>query len=393
MRVRRAAALLALLALAAPLPADPPAGAPAAPAARSPARRDVSAAVARIRERHEVPALIGGLVVGADLVAWGVDGVRARGKPERATLGDRWHLGSCTKAMTATLCALLVVEKTLAFDLTLGAALPADLRAEWKAHEGWSSVSLQHLLTNRGAFPGDLAPDGLWGRPWARRGTPEQQRLDLVRGVLARAPAREPGRAYEYSNAGFAAAGVLAERAAGEPYEALIARRLFAPLGMTSGGFGVPGSAERVDQPWGHRDDGKAIAPGPMVDNPPAIAPAGTVHCTLEDWAKFVSLHLEARAGRSRLLTRAAAEHLHTPPRGADPAYACGWIVAERPWGGTVLTHAGSNTMWYCVAWLAPERGFAVLALTNQAGDRASAACDDLAAALIREHAQAPRGR
>jgi hypothetical protein len=39
--------------------------------------------------------------------------------------------------------------------------------------------------------------------------------------------------------------------------------------------------------------------------------------------------------------------------------------------------------MWYCVAWLAPERNFAVLVCTNQGGDGAAKGCDDAAAALV----------
>jgi hypothetical protein len=61
-----------------------------------------------------------------------------------------------------------------------------------------------------------------------------------------------------------------------------------------------------------------------------------------------------------------------------------GWLVTERPWGGgRVLTHAGSNTMNYAVAWLAPRRDFAVLAATNLGGNKAASACDEAAAALI----------
>lgn len=45
--------------------------------------------------------------------------------------------------------------------------------------------------------------------------------------------------------------------------------------------------------------------------------------------------------------------------------------------------HAGSNTMWFCVAWLAPERDFAVLIACNRGGDAAAKACDQVAAALI----------
>ena len=65
-------------------------------------------------------------------------------------------------------------------------------------------------------------------------------------------------------------------------------------------------------------------------------------------------------------------------------SYALGWGVAKRGWGGgTVLTHAGSNTMFYCVTWVAPERDFAVLVACNQGGDAASKACDEVASACI----------
>ena len=48
-----------------------------------------------------------------------------------------------------------------------------------------------------------------------------------------------------------------------------------------------------------------------------------------------------------------------------------------------MLTHAGSNTRWYCVAWLAPERDLAALAATNWAGEEARQACDEAVWALI----------
>jgi hypothetical protein len=63
-----------------------------------------------------------------------------------------------------------------------------------------------------------------------------------------------------------------------------------------------------------------------------------------------------------------------------------GWFAAERPWGGSVLTHAGSNTNWMCVAWLAPSRGFAVLTVSNAGGKGATKATDLAAAATIQWH-------
>lgn len=366
--------------------AEPPAAAPAARAAP----RDLAALLKPIRERHGLPALAGAIVVGPDLVAVGCEGVRRRGSPEVVTRDDRWHLGSCTKAMTATLCALLVEEKTLAWDATLGAAFPAWAQDASRMDPAWKGVTLAHLLTHRAGVPSDLSADGLWGRLWERKGTPTEQRMELVEGVLRRPPLSAPGTKHLYSNAGFALAGVLAERAAKLDYEALMAKRLFGPLGLASAGFGPPGTVGAHDQPRGHRADGTPVEPGPEADNPPALAPAGTAHMSMADWAKFVSLHLEGVRGRSPLLTKASFERLHAPPPGAEPSYACGWVATERPWGGgTVLTHSGSNTLWFCVVWMAPARGFAVLAATNVAGDEAEKGCDEVAAALIAEHLEA----
>jgi CubicO group peptidase (beta-lactamase class C family) len=44
-----------------------------------------------------------------------VDGVRQVGSPEHVTPEDRWHIGSCAKAMTAVLLARLVSEGKLSW--------------------------------------------------------------------------------------------------------------------------------------------------------------------------------------------------------------------------------------------------------------------------------------
>lgn len=81
-----------------------------------------------IRARHGLPAL-GGAIVRADgrdgaRVVVGVTGVRAEGSTAAVTTDDPWHLGSCTKAMTATLVALEVERGTLAWRTTLATVFP-----------------------------------------------------------------------------------------------------------------------------------------------------------------------------------------------------------------------------------------------------------------------------
>jgi hypothetical protein len=51
-----------------------------------------------------------------------------------------------------------------------------------------------------------------------------------------------------------------------------------------------------------------------------------------------------------------------------------------------VLTHAGSNTMNFAVAWVAPLEQFAVVVATNQAGGDTPKFCDEAAWTLIRRY-------
>ncbi len=371
------------------MPGRPPGHAPGPPRGRASdpvgpttvAPRDVSALLLPPRDRHAIPAIAGVVLRGSRVTAQGVVGVRRRGSPEPATLSDRWHLGSCTKSMTATLCALLVEDGTLAWDRTLVEGFPGLART---MDAGWRVATLEQLLTNRSGAPESLDEGGLWARLWRLSGPTPAQRLALVEGVLAHPPLTPPGTRFRYSNAGFSMAGALAEKATGVAYEALLGARLFTPLRITTAGFGAPGTAARNDEPRGHRADGTPVEPGPGADNPEAIAPAGRVHMTIEDWAKFVGLHLEGARGTHRLLSAASFRRLHTAPPGFE--YAMGWIVADRAWAkGRVLTHAGSNTMWYCVAWVAPEVDLATLVCSNQGGDAAAKACDEASWALIQD--------
>ena len=48
--------------------------------------------------------------------------------------------------------------------------------------------------------------------------------------------------------------------------------------------------------------------------------------------------------------------------------------------------------MWYCVAWVAPERDFAILVATNQGGDEAQRGTDAAASAIIQGLGPEPRG-
>ena len=86
--------------------------------------KDVSALLAPIIQKHDVPGMAAAVVRNGEIVALGVAGVRTRGKPDKIAATDRFHIGSDTKAMTAMLCGILVDEGKLKWDQTLGETFP-----------------------------------------------------------------------------------------------------------------------------------------------------------------------------------------------------------------------------------------------------------------------------
>lgn len=336
-----------------------------------------------IRLKHKLPALAAAVVVDGKIVATNAVGFRKHGGTEAVTVHDKFHMGSVTKSMTATVAAMLVEQGKISWTTTIGESFP-DYGDQ--LHSDYRGVTLEQLLAHRGGAPGQ-APKLLWIKAWNASGSPAEQRLEFVKGLLARKPEAKPGTKKVYSNQGYAIAGVMLEKAAGKPWEELMRAMLFEPLGMNSGGFGAPATLGKVDQPWGHTKGLvtgiQSVPPGPRADNPPAIGPAGTVHCSLADLAKYVVFHLNGEQGASELLSAASFKKLHTS---AGDDYALGWVVLERGWaGGRALMHNGSNTMFYVVVWMAPERNCAVIVATNVGKDQAFAGCDEAAGKLIQQ--------
>jgi len=345
--------------------------------AAAPTAVDTAQTLETIRMKYELPALAVVVVKDGKFCDRAATGVRKTGEPAKVTTNDVFHIGSCTKSMTATLAAMFIEENKLRWDTTIGEVFP---ELKGKMDKQYEAVTVEQLLTHRGGCPGS-PPPAAWNRAWQQIGTPVEQRMEFIRAMLRDPPEAAPGSKYIYSNQGYSVVGAMLEKLADKPWETLITQKLFQPLEMKSAGFGAPGTIGKLDQPWGHTRVSGKITPS-QSDNPPAIAPAGRVHCSLDDLARYTMLHLQRGAGAGTLLKPETFRRLHTPPEGGE--YACGWISVKRGWaGGKALTHNGSNTMWYVVMWLAPERNFSVVVATNIAGPGAEKGCDDVASAMI----------
>lgn len=344
----------------------------------------VNAILEDARKKHDVPAMAAAVVSSQGMKAFGVVGDRKRGDPTPAAAGDKFHIGSDSKAMTAAMLGRLVEEGVLRWDSTVGQSFPelaASMSAELK------SVTLEQLLTHRSGLPNEFAERNAWAS-FAKAGNSRQQRKAVVKKAAAEPMAGKPGEHFAYSNINYVIAAAMAEEATGKPWEDLMREKLFAPLRMTSAGFGAPGKANgKPDQPWPHHADGKPQAPGPQADNVPAMGPAGRIHCSLEDWAKFAADQLKGARGEPALLKPETYKKLHSAPFQGKFYTVGGWAGQAKP--QTTLAHDGSNTMNYCSAVLIPDLDLAVLVATNQGtvNGPGQKACHEVREALLKEHA------
>jgi len=286
--------------------------------------------------------------------------------------------------MTALLIGQLIEKGKITFGSTMAQVFP-DLAAQMNA--AMAKVTVQELLCHTGGLPNNI---DWWSIDRSGKSLSDQRRA-VVQAILCAPPLSDPGTTFSYSNAGYVVLGAILDRKTGRPWEELIRTNLFEPLQMSTAGFGPPGIPGKVDQPWGHVLQNGVRIPL-QADNAPVMDSCGRVHCSISDWAKFVSLFLPKGLERRPVISAAILRQLLTPAAGND--YAGGWIVADRPWaGGTAYTHSGSNGMWFCTVWIAPRKNFATLVAINYGGEDAFGTCDEATGALIQFHENHSGGR
>jgi len=339
---------------------------------------NLQAVLEEIRAEAELPALAGMLIVGDEIVEIAATGVRTLGDPTPVTMDDKWHIGSNTKAMTATLAGIFVERGLIEWSTTIEDVFP-ELRGQIRSE--FLDVRLDELLSHTAGVSNNFFETPFWATSRETEAPLKEQREVWVPQLLSLEPGASRG-AFAYSNSGYVVAGAMLERLTGESWERLMQREIFQPLGMNGAGFGPPGDPEAAaDQPRGHQGQGNSARPV-YADNPPALGPAGTVHVSLPQHAHFLIAHMKGAQGEDGIVTAATFKKLHTPF--PESNYAQGWGVAEREWArGSTLTHNGSNTMWFHTVWVAPERDIAIAAATNIAGENAPGAVDRAVGAIL----------
>ncbi len=347
-----------------------------------------------IRVQYNLPGLSAMVVKDSRIVAQGVAGYRRQGDPTPLRITDPINLASCTKFMTATLAARLVERGVISWGTRVRDIFPD----HFGFNTAYWDVTLAQILAHRGGIEDEgVFTDEHYADLLTQTGTIMQIRRWVAETVLKDAPEVTPGT-FLYSTQGYAVAAAMLEIATGKDWETLLREEVLLPANMTTAIYGpVFDDALPPKAPVGHDlDDGQTVpVPEMALDAATnycyeaAEGPGGYVACTLEDWAKFLTLH--TADGLGTYLSADTEAMLETPYDNADNAnYALGVYSVARDWAtpGNALHHVGIIFGHDTVVWMAPGRDFIVLVFTNctSGDDRTSDALDDVANLLIERY-------
>ncbi|HEY6360164.1 MAG TPA: serine hydrolase domain-containing protein [Vicinamibacterales bacterium] len=308
-----------------------------------------------------------------------VVGHRQDGSLDSVTVDDQWHIGSCGKSFTAALYARLVERGAAAWGVPI-AELFRDLGTG--LDPGWKAATVDELLVCRSGIRANLSPVEM--RAASKDESPlVEQRSRAAVSALSRPP-RGRGT-FRYSNLGYVVVGAAIDRIAGMPFEAALRTYLLEPLNITAAGFGPPpvirGHRPRVR--FGNLCIGRGLPMDPQdvdSDNPAVMTPAGRLHLTLADWAKFQRLFL---LDGGDLLQRSSIQRLLAVPAGKGSGMAMGWAPVHGLEGAS-FGMQGSNTFWIATAIIDAEFERTAMVVVNDGRTSLFYRTAQLAARILR---------
>ncbi len=331
--------------------------------------------------RYAPPGLAVGVIVDGEvryartrgeLVAGGGQGI------DRATL---FKIASNSKAMTAALLARLVDQGKLDWTDPVTKHLP-----DFRMHDEWVTREMQvrDLLIHNsglGAGAGDLM---LWPEPNLFT------RADVIRGLRYLKPAYSFRSRYAYDNTLYIVAGEVAAAAGGAPYDVLVRRELFEPLGLSrcQAGEWRRDEVGNIAQPHARGEGGRQVVvrgDDEVIPDVPMMA-AGGIRCSLDDMLAWVRMWLQPERfgldadGRPWLSQRQREDawktHMPMPlsrrMREWDDshfsAYGHGWRLTDVD-GTWKVSHTGTLSGMYSAVTLLPQKDTGFVLLINGNAD------------------------
>lgn len=324
----------------------------------------------------KIPGIAVSIFTGDKILNEAVLGVRRLNSNDSIKLNDKFHLGSCGKAMTGFVAGRLVEKGLIKWDTKVFDVFPEFMDS---SNIAYLNVTLNELLSHRSKVR-TFGEDDEWAILPSFKGKDNMERRhDFSKWLLRQKPVElDSIKKYTYSNAGYTVAAHMMEKVTAKPWENLINEELFRPLNI-SASFDWPARDDK-NQPWGHwilNDDSVLTIHSPNGDYKmdDIITPAGNYSLSIIDYTKFLQLNLLGINGTDSILKSSTYDYLHychfIPEKPLVGWYSIGWGVYRTPESYTISTHDGSACTFYCYTLLFKELNLGLVIITN-AGENES---------------------
>jgi len=263
------------------------------------------------------------------------------------TSATRFQVCSVSKQFTAAAVILLAESGRLGLREPVDRWLP-------EGPPQWRQVTLHQLLSHTAGVPHWLEAPGLDPAEPMRI----SERLEVIQATPLRT---EPGAQWHYSSPGFLLAGLIVERASGQPYPRFLAEKILSPLQLTrTTAGGAPGAAAR-----GYRD-GQPVPPWDLG----AMPGTGDIWSTAGDLTRFTAaLHRGELVAASSLRAMCTAHAALDDDDAGDPrltttGYGYGMYTGVFA-GHAAYYHTGDNPGYQSLACWIPDRAASIVILVN----------------------------
>jgi CubicO group peptidase (beta-lactamase class C family) len=264
--------------------------------------------------------------------------------------------GSVTKAMTASVVALLVADGRVDLDAPVISLVEQFRVAD---PDATAAITVRHLLSHTSGFDGDIWPDV---------GDGDDAIARVVASLGRCAQQSAPGTAFSYNNAAYAVLGRVIEQVTGTTFEVALRSLIAEPCGAT---FTTDAALiDRAATAVGHlpAPDGTQ-QPLEQAIGPACLAPAGSrTWATIDDLLAFGELHLGRHGDRavhdSLIAMRRPQLFVDDPNNGGTMALG---VFLDDRWGTPVVLHDGGVAGQAAYLRILPEHD-AVLAVMSTGG-------------------------
>lgn len=271
------------------------------------------------------------------------------------TPGTLASIGSITKAFTATAILKLVEQNKISLFDQLKKYFP-DIPSD-KAE-----ITIHQLLTHSSGFHEFLEQDG---GDYEKIITEE-----FLKRAFAAPLAFKPGEKAVYTNVGFSILGILIEQVSGLEYEAFLKTNLFHPLGIKSIGYRYPlGPTDTIaigyqaGKVWGtHQQHFEQAGGGPYWN----LKANGGLEVSLNEMFLWVNSFTNHSILSETTIEKMFAEHIQEEGYNGESSFGYGCNISQSKRNTKVISHGGSNGIYYARIVRLPEEGLVFYMVTNE---------------------------